>query len=112
MRVFSGLRDIGFYFFPLLHIIISILYTRFSLRYYNLWIRTVQINPDQIITKFELTKRETEIVMLLLQGKSKKVIGEELFVSLHTVKRHIYNIYKKLNVTGRMEIVFLFGDFV
>lgn len=52
-----------------------------------------------------LTARETEILNLLCDGKNYKAIGTELFISGNTVKAHIKNIYKKLQVNSRGEAV-------
>jgi DNA-binding NarL/FixJ family response regulator len=48
-----------------------------------------------------LTKRESEILTLISQGKSRSRIAEELFIELGTVKTHIRNIYSRLEVNSR-----------
>ena len=53
---------------------------------------------------FDLTKREQEILALILQGKSNKAIEAELFISSKTVKNHVYNLYQKLGVKSRLEL--------
>lgn len=50
-----------------------------------------------------LTKRELEVLFFLNQGYSNAKIGEELFVSEGTVKKHISNILGKLGLENRME---------
>ena len=50
-----------------------------------------------------LTKRETEILMLISQGLSNREIADHLFVSGNTVKKHLNNIYSKLNVRRRTQ---------
>lgn len=70
----------------------------------------------QIMTKFVLdqdifsskvkkilTQREIEILALVAVGAKNKEIGEKLFISPNTVKTHIYNIFKKINVTSRLQ---------
>lgn len=52
-----------------------------------------------------LTVRETEILKKLCEGQNYKVIAESLFVSGHTVRAHIKNIYSKLHVHSRGEAV-------
>jgi DNA-binding NarL/FixJ family response regulator len=52
-----------------------------------------------------LTTREQEILKKLCDGQNYKAIAEELFVSGHTVRSHIKNIYRKLHVTSRAEAV-------
>jgi DNA-binding CsgD family transcriptional regulator len=58
--------------------------------------------------KFSLTEREKEMLRLLLKGKSNKEISAITFVSTETVKSHLQNIYKKLDVKSRLEAVTLF----
>lgn len=53
----------------------------------------------------ELSKQENTVRNLILQGKSNKEIATELFISLSTVKSHITNIYSKLNVANRRELL-------
>ena len=53
----------------------------------------------------QLTRREKEVLALLVGRLTNKEIGERLFISTATVKRHAHNIYEKLNVKGRHEAV-------
>lgn len=53
----------------------------------------------------KLSKQETLVRNLILQGKSNKEIANELYISLSTVKSHITNIYSKLNVANRRELL-------
>lgn len=50
-----------------------------------------------------LTKRETEVLDLLCKGKSYKVIADDLYISPDTVRYHLKNIYKKLQVNSKYE---------
>ncbi len=50
-----------------------------------------------------LTLREREILVLMAAGSGNKDIANELCISGHTVKTHIYNIYRKLNVDSRFQ---------
>ncbi len=52
----------------------------------------------------KLTNQEQKILNLILQDKTNKEIATEMFVSLSTVKTHINNLYKKLNVSSREEV--------
>ena len=50
-----------------------------------------------------LTKRELEILALIVEGHSSKLVADMLFVSKRTVDFHLDNIYEKLHVTNRMQ---------
>lgn len=52
-----------------------------------------------------LSDRETEILQLLCDGMNYRSIAEKIFLSSHTVKSHIKNIYRKLHVNSRAEAV-------
>lgn len=52
-----------------------------------------------------LTAREKEIVSLVAKGLSNKEISEKLYVSELTVKTHLKNIFKKLNVSSRTQAI-------
>ena len=60
---------------------------------------------DAFFKENRISKREQEIIRLLLDGKSNKQIEETLFISYHTVKNHLYNIYQKLGIKNRYELV-------
>lgn len=55
--------------------------------------------------KAELTKREVQILQLTATGATNTEIAEQLNVSMHTVKTHIYNLFKKIGVANRMQAV-------
>lgn len=59
----------------------------------------------QNTTKSPLSERETEILELLCKGLNYRSIAEQIFLSAHTVKSHIKNIYRKLHVHSRAEAV-------
>lgn len=51
-----------------------------------------------------LTPREREILALLARGFTNREIAGRLFISLHTVKNHVSNIYKKLGSADRTRV--------
>ncbi len=53
----------------------------------------------------QLSKQEIIIKELIIEGKANKEIADELFISLSTVKTHISNIYTKLNISSRNELI-------
>lgn len=52
-----------------------------------------------------LTSRQRDIVAGIVEGKSYKMIAEDLFVSLDTVRSHIKNIYKTLEINSKAELI-------
>ncbi|MGI9541667.1 MAG: response regulator transcription factor, partial [Cyclobacteriaceae bacterium] len=63
------------------------------------------VTSFKVSTHSPLTGRETEILQKLCDGQNYKIIAEALFVSGHTVRAHIKNIYEKLHVHSRAEAV-------
>lgn len=63
-------------------------------------------NEDKIYN--ELTKKEQEIAKLLKEGYTNSDISTMLDISLNTVKTHVKNIYKKLQVKDRISFSLLF----
>ena len=57
------------------------------------------------VEQVKLTKRESEILLHLSKGLNYNDISENLFISPSTVRKHIENIYKKLQVHSKMEAV-------
>ena len=58
----------------------------------------------------QLSNREAEVVKLLLEGKSNKLIASALGISDRTVEFHLKNIYAKYQVSSRMELVLKLGQ--
>jgi ATP/maltotriose-dependent transcriptional regulator MalT len=50
-----------------------------------------------------LSKRELEVLQWLASGVSNREISQRLFITENTVKRHVYNIFGKLNVRNRTQ---------
>ncbi|NPA46002.1 MAG: tetratricopeptide repeat protein [Chlorobi bacterium] len=60
---------------------------------------------SKLVKENQLTRRQAEILELILKGYSNKDISRELHISNNTVKTHIHHLYEKLNVKNRMEIL-------
>ncbi|PGT79639.1 hypothetical protein COD11_22175 [Bacillus sp. AFS040349] len=61
------------------------------------------VDIKSVILELKLTSREKEILFLILEGLNNQEVGSYLNISVHTVKNHITNIFKKLNVTDRVQ---------
>lgn len=60
---------------------------------------------DIIALDHKLTVREREVLGFLYQGFTNPEIAKALYISVNTVKKHIRNIYEKLDVNNRMELI-------
>lgn len=58
-----------------------------------------------IIKTYDLSEREVEVMELLSKRFSNAEISEKLFVSTNTVKYHVKNLYSKLGITSRSEVI-------
>ena len=67
---------------------------------------------SELSQKYMLTKREMEILELLLNGDTYQGISDKLIISVNTVKKHCSNIYQKCGVKNRNQIFAMlnFGD--
>jgi ligand-binding sensor domain-containing protein/DNA-binding CsgD family transcriptional regulator len=65
---------------------------------------------EHYFDKFGISPREREIVRLLLRGKSNREIEDALFISMGTVKNHIYRIFQKLGVKNRAQLIARFNN--
>lgn len=65
--------------------------------------QTNQVDPA---ARFgNLSERESQVTILLLQGKTYRTIAGELYISENTVKYYVKNIYSKLNIQSRAELI-------
>jgi DNA-binding CsgD family transcriptional regulator len=58
---------------------------------------------DEPARRFRLTRRELEVLRLLVDGRTNRQIADELFISEKTASHHVSSILGKLDVAGRME---------
>jgi DNA-binding CsgD family transcriptional regulator len=127
LSIFLGLCSIGFSFegitflwfwqkYPIIPVLL-LLFAFFAIRY---WLKLeIEKQRQDILAKYTrnneiseqtnfinlLSPREIEVLDLINSGLSNKEIAENLFVSLSTVKTHINNIYKILEVKNRREAI-------
>ncbi|UMB62239.1 response regulator transcription factor [Lutibacter sp. A80] len=78
-----------------------------ALKTLNLLRNPIIVDTSNEIEKIKLTNRETEILEHLSKGLNYNAIAENLIISPSTVRKHIENIYKKLQVHNKMEAVLM-----
>lgn len=114
---FEGTNFIWFWQkYPIIPILL-LLFAFFAVRY---WLKLeIEKQRQQILSEYKrnseaktqadfkniLSTREIEVLELINTGLSNKEIADKLFVSLSTVKTHINNIYKILEVKNRREAI-------
>jgi DNA-binding NarL/FixJ family response regulator len=64
-----------------------------------------QTEKPQLPGEETLNDRQHEVLELLMDGASYKMIAEELFISMDTVRYHIKNIYRALHINSRNQLV-------
>lgn len=69
--------------------------------------REAQMNIGPRISQTELTLREIEIANSVARGNCDKLVARDLGISPNTVKNHMRNIYRKLNVSDRFQLALL-----
>ena len=60
---------------------------------------------EDFMQRHGISKRESEIITMILQGYSNRKVGETLFISSLTVKNHIYHIYQKTGVENKIQLL-------
>ncbi|NCO95934.1 MAG: DNA-binding response regulator [Armatimonadetes bacterium CG2_30_66_41] len=85
----------------------AVLYAPLATRVLAEFQRLTQQKDDLQRLFSQLTRRELECLGLLADGKTNRQIADELFLSLKTVKTHVGNILRKLEVNSRTEAAIL-----
>jgi DNA-binding NarL/FixJ family response regulator len=62
-------------------------------------------SPIKSVTKEQLTLKEKQIITALTEGLSYKLIADKLLISIDTVRFHIKNIYRKLHINSKSELI-------
>lgn len=77
-------------------------------------LKTIRFLADQLSDRsiqhtapedFHLSERELEVLRLVAKGQTYTLMGETLFISTETVKKHMANIFKKLRVKNKIEAI-------
>ena len=74
--------------------------------------RTVPSPPVLSMETPQLTRREREVLGLLANGASNDQIGSRMCISTRTVKTHVYNIFRKIHVSSRLEAALWIARYV
>lgn len=103
-------------FSPILYFMINLIGIVFAAKYF--WGQPIGVTKETVSLHMEcqpdyekfcqtynITERELEIILLIVAGNSNQDIGERLFISINTVRNHIYNIYKKVGIKKRYELI-------
>lgn len=70
-----------------------------------------QYTVEEIVKKYELTRREEMVLAALSDCKSNEQISEEFGISVNTLKKHILNIYRKVGVNNRVQLYGIMRNF-
>jgi DNA-binding CsgD family transcriptional regulator len=65
---------------------------------------------EEFCKRFDVSPRESDVIMEICNGLSNKEISDKLFISLQTVKDHTHHIYIKTNVRSRVQLINLVKD--
>ena len=98
-----------FAFTPVFYSIFAVIFTVYIARRYIVQLRSISsqvagLSFDTALSRAGISEREREIVYLVLEGRGNRDIAERLFISPNTVKTHIRNIFKKMDVKSRFEL--------
>lgn len=63
------------------------------------------IKLKKIGEKYVLSRREVEVLAEILDGRTNSEISEHLSISISTVKKHVYNIFNKICVNSRSQLL-------
>jgi DNA-binding CsgD family transcriptional regulator len=107
----SGLHEIFTFLFLTFFLawhLIPIFFLSLYLDKYHSNTSTLQVDFDVLLAsfseKYEISKREKDVVQLICKGLSNQEISEALFISLQTVKDHIHRIFNKTGVKNRVQL--------
>ena len=67
--------------------------------------KTTSFNPQKLYNKLELTKREKEVLRLLMEGHSNIEIGQRLHLSHRTIEKYVSSLLRKSERNNRIELI-------
>ena len=66
---------------------------------------SLELRVQVAASQYGLTKREAEVLLALVQGRSKGYVADILMISRETVRTHTQHVYQKLGVHSREELM-------
>lgn len=67
---------------------------------------TADVLPtEEFLRRYDISRRERDIIAMIVQGYPNRVIGDRLFISDRTVKNHISSIYRKTGASNRVQLL-------
>jgi len=111
----QGFLEDKFYFFPYHALAVNIGFFFISVKHKGHWIDGIltpqqqqkslkAIDPAEVIMEYSLSKRESEIYLLLIKNYSYKEIANTLSISTATAKTHIINLYRKIGINKKTQL--------
>ncbi len=107
-----------FYFNPFMYFLIN-LPPLFYLKEYlskhfreSVFGQAENLNFKHLFDEYGLTNREQEISVLMLEGTGNKEIADKLYISIKTVRNHIYNIFQKFKVNNRTKFFIMIRNLI
>jgi DNA-binding NarL/FixJ family response regulator len=101
-----GKQEIAIIVLSLMFLSLSIINTYYSFSYSNQPVFFQSNSLTEIFTtQFQISEREKDILLLLLDGMANKEIAEKLSISVRTVENHLSRIYQKTGTCSRMQVV-------
>lgn len=82
--------------------------------YQIMYMQPAKSEPDYVIqfaSRYELSQRETDLMRLILSGRTNKEIAEHLYISENTVKFHVRNLLHKTDCAKRKDLLSLYDSF-
>ncbi len=104
---FERIYPFGISILTLFYAVVNVLWLYFVSRYLHLpeiKLISEENEYDNFFAIYKISKREKEVVRLLISGLSYEQIANQLFITYETVKSHVNNIYKKSGVNSKIEL--------
>lgn len=98
-------NESGFLFSSIPYALFGIFVISYFLHYSLLTPMAMDDLSQAFLSRYGITDREREIILKVIEGKSNADIASELFISLATVKTHLHNIYTKIGVESRFDLL-------